>query len=164
MSKALATLSASPGRRILAALVFSVLGFGLIGLAAIRPPSELIWLAFMIVAGGIALWGGYRLWKATELDIELREEGLFLSDGTELVRLDNINRVERGAFAFKPSNGFLVGLKKPQNRLWLPGIAWRAGRRLGIGGVTAAGQGKMMADALAAMVAERDALAQETES
>ena len=64
-------------------------------------------------------------------------------------RMDEIDRVERGAFAFKPSNGFLVHLKKPGHRAWQPGLWWRMGRKLGIGGVTPAGQAKFMADMIA---------------
>jgi hypothetical protein len=63
--------------------------------------------------------------------------------------------VERGAFAFKPSNGFLVRLDKPLGRGWAPGLWWRLGRLLGVGGVTSASQSKAMAEILSLELARR---------
>ena len=76
-------------------------------------------------------------------------EGLRDGNGRLLCRMDQIAGVDRGAFAFKPSNGFLVKLKEPMPRVWQPGLWWRLGRRIGVGGVTPAGQGKFMADMIA---------------
>ena len=82
------------------------------------------------------------------------------SDSTSVVppvaAWDDIARVERGAFALRPSNGFLLHLHAPGPRAWAPGLWWRLGRRLGVGGVTAAGQSKGMAEILTAMLVERD--------
>jgi len=68
----------------------------------------------------------------------------------------DIERVDRGVFAFKPSNGFLVRTREPSARAWRPGLWWRFGRRIGVGGVTSANQTKAMSEILAAMLAERD--------
>ena len=63
--------------------------------------------------------------------------------GPSLHNLKNIARVERGLFAFKPSNGFLILLNNPMSRAWHPGLWWRFGRRIGIGGVTPQAEGKV---------------------
>jgi hypothetical protein len=73
-----------------------------------------------------------------------------------IARWDEIKRVERGALAFKPSNGFLLTLEQPQPRAWVPGLWWRVGRRVGIGGITPAGEGRYMADQIAFRLSQRE--------
>ena len=69
--------------------------------------------------------------------------------------IDEIERVERGMFAMKPSNGFLLRLKSRRQRSWQPGLWWALGRRVGIGGVTPGSQSKVMAQMLEALLVER---------
>jgi len=80
---------------------------------------------------------------------------LFLEQGEILAQFDNIDAVDRSIMAFKPSNGFVVHLKNPQKRGWAPGIWWRVGRTLGIGGATSRDHARNMADTLNTMLAER---------
>jgi len=91
--------------------------------------------------------------RSTMQEIELTRTEIRTSDGRVLTELDNVIKVEKGAFAFKPSNGFLVRLKTPSGRGWAPGIWWQGGTYLGIGGVVSAGQSKAMAEILAAIIA-----------
>ena len=65
--------------------------------------------------------------------------------------------MDRGTFAFKPSNGFLLRTATKQPRLWKPGLYWRMGRRIGVGGITRAAEAKLMADVIAVRLAERQA-------
>ncbi len=39
---------------------------------------------------------------------------------------------------------------------WRPGLWWRVGRRIGVGGMTPASQTKFMSEIIAAMIAQRD--------
>jgi hypothetical protein len=66
--------------------------------------------------------------------------------------------VDRGTFAFKPSNGFLLRTETRQPRLWQPGLYWRTGRRIGVGGITRAAESKALADLIAIKLAERAAV------
>ena len=50
----------------------------------------------------------------------------------------------------------MILLKTPGRRVWRPGLWWRLGRRVAIGGVTAASQTKPLADILTMKVLERD--------
>lgn len=115
------------------------------------------WMLMLLAMAAAVFWVAWRLWQATERRLVLTEEALVeeAPDGTrerELCRLDEIVRVERGTFAFKPSNGFVIRLKAPATRVWAPGLWWRFGKRIGVGGVTPAGQGKAMADVIAARI------------
>lgn len=63
--------------------------------------------------------------------------------------------VDRGVFAFKPSNGFLVRTRDGAPAAWVPGIWWRRGRSIGIGGLIPAHQTKLVAEVLSVELARR---------
>ncbi len=151
-----AVVRASAARRGLGLAMLGLLGLLLIYVALVRSPAEPGWQAFLLLAGLVSLWAGDRMRRATALSVELTPAGLRSSDGEVIATLDRIEGVDRGMFAFKPSNGFLLRLTEPAGARWQPGLWWRLGRRVGIGGVTPASQAKLMADLLAAMLAERD--------
>lgn len=156
MTEVLATVSASLPRRAFGIGVLLCLGGILIFVGLGRSHEVLFWQIFMLVFGAAVLWLASRMWHATAQRIHLTEAGLFDSEGRELALIDQIAGVERGTFAIKPSNGFVVVLKAARGRAWAPGLWWRSGRRVGIGGVTAAGQTKFMAEMLTALLAQRD--------
>jgi hypothetical protein len=148
------TISPSPVRRAIATLMLLGLGGLLIYLAFASPPDSLFWQAFLLAAGGLALYGANRLYHATSFKISLTDDNIVDSAGRELCRLDNIASVQRGAFAFKPSNGFLIRLKTPLVRTWAPGLWWRFGRNVGVGGVIPASEAKFMAEMIALHLAD----------
>lgn len=104
------------------------------------------------IAGALtALWLASRLWRAGQDRIVLTNRRLKTESGRVLTEVDNVRSVERGAFSFKPPNGFLVKLKEPAGRGWVPGLWWQRGRVIGVGGVVSAGQSRAMAEALTAL-------------
>lgn len=151
----LARAHPSQPRRIFGVGTLGILGAILLGVGLARPPSELPWLLFLLLSGAFALWAAWRQWEATAPSLVLTDEGLFDSEGCPIAHIDNIRSIDRGVFAFKPSNGFLLRLGRPEPRHWSPGLWWRMGRRVGVGGVTNAAETKAMADILAAMLARR---------
>jgi hypothetical protein len=150
----LLTVEASGLRRVMGVAMLAVIGVTLLFVALSTPPS-IGWLLFLLVVGVGALWLSVRMWQATSHKLELTEEELRCSDGTVIARVADIENIDRGFFAFKPSNGFLIRTTTPGTRVWLPGLWWRAGRRIGVGGVTPASQSKAMSEILAAMIAQR---------
>ena len=96
-------------------------------------------------------------WRGSAQGIVLDETGLHQEDGTPIAPIDDIATVDRALFSFKPSNGFIIRLHQPIGAAWSPGMWWRVGRRVGIGGITGGADTKIVADALSFMVAERDA-------
>ena len=155
----LAVVRASMPRRWLGVTMLAALGLLLLYTAMSRPPENLFWQLFLLVIGGLALWGAERMYRATAYAVELTEAGLRSTSGEMIAPMEEIVAVDRGTFVFKPSNGFLLKLSAPgtPSRRWAPGLWWRVGRRVGIGGVTPGAQAKMMADMLAAMLIERQA-------
>ena len=150
----IAQLKASPVRRGLALFVMMLLGFLLLYLA-ITTDAGFFQKVFLVFLAAVVLWMARAMQLGTAGYIELRVTGLFFEDGRILALIDDIVRVERGAFAFKPSNGFVVSLKQKTARAWIPGLYWKFGSRIGIGGVTAPSDAKFMADALAVLIAGR---------
>lgn len=136
------------------------LGVLLIYFAFATPPANFALQAFVIVLGGLSLALMMKMHAGTSGQIDLTRAGLRDSDGTLIAPIEAIQAVERGAFAFKPSNGFLVRLdlnatEEDLPRVWRPGLWWRLGRRIGVGGVTPGNQTKIMAELLQALIVER---------
>ena len=149
------TLRSTQPRRWGGILAQFVLGLVLLAFVFAQGLSPVMRLFFMLL-GGAAFYGAFWMRDATRQEIQLTETEMRSSTGRVLTTVDNVDRVERGAFAFKPSNGFLVRLKKPCGKGWAPGVWWQRGRMLGIGGTMNAGQSRGMADTLAAMLIERE--------
>nr|WP_246455611.1 hypothetical protein [Sulfitobacter aestuariivivens] len=133
----------------------TLLGVLLIYVAIAQPPTP-VWQVFLIVVGLAALWCADAMRKATASQVVLTETELRDGDGTLIAPLEDVIGVDRGFFAFKPSNGFLLKTRSRAPRRWRPGLWWRIGNRVGVGGMTAAHQAKNMSEILAIILARRD--------
>ena len=151
----IARVSPSTGRRVLGIGMLSFLAVLVLYVAITTPPS-LGWQLFLVALGAAALMIANAMRKSTRQTLELTRQELRDDKGTLIVRLEDVVSIDRGAFAFKPSNGFLVRTRKSGPRAWNPGLWWRMGRRIGVGGVTSAHQAKFMVEILTAMLLERD--------
>lgn len=145
----------SAARRVFAVGVIYLLGALLIWMAVAQPPA-LGWAVFLIALGAFILWAAERMRRSTTLELELTEEGLRDTGGTWLALWDDIAKVERGTFAAKPSNGFVLMLKQKGPRAWAPGLYWKFGRRVGVGGVTPMRETKFMGEQIAMILAQRN--------
>ena len=151
----LATVGAATMRRGFGIGTLWLLG-ALCAWIALTTPPALPWQAFLLVMACGAAWLGERMRRATQVRIELTRDVLRDTEGETLARVDEIQAIDRGFLAFKPSNGFLVRTRTAGERTWRPGLWWRVGRRIGVGGVASAAEARAMADILAAILAERD--------
>lgn len=152
----MAVIQASPGRRILGLGSLWVLAL-LVIYVAIASPPEFGWQVFLLAMGGGSIYAAEAMRRATAITLELTREELRDSAGTVLARVEDIVSIDRGIFAFKPSNGFLLRLSHKSPRAWKPGLWWRLGKQIGVGGMTPGHQTKFMAEMISAMIAERDA-------
>lgn len=149
-----ATVQASPARRLFAYGVLFFLGALVIYTTLFQPPA-LHWLVFMLAFGTSMLWLAEKMRRATLSSLELTETDLRDSNGVILAEIADVRSVERGTFAFKPSNGFTLVMKTKKPRAWAPGLWWRFGRRVGVGGVTIAGQSRLMAEQIALRIRDK---------
>ncbi|MEO1423449.1 MAG: hypothetical protein AAFV09_09800 [Pseudomonadota bacterium] len=150
------TLSIAPVRRFIGVVTTGGLGLLLLYISMAHPPQSVASQLFLVFVAILAGWQAWRLWQSGDRSIHLTEAGLFLDTGEVIAPLDLIRRVDRGLFAFKPSNGFLVVLTERAPRGGDPGLWWRIGRRVGIGGSANAREAKGMAEILQTMIAQRD--------
>ena len=156
MTKVLARMQPGPGRRMLAVALQAALGLALLYAGLVSGPGGALLRALLTLAGAMALWQAQRSWQAGARALELREDGLFDGDGQLLCPLDNIEAIETGVMAFKPTNGLALRLREPMPRGWEPGLWWRYGRRMGLGGATPPHQGKQMAEMLSLLLEKKD--------
>ena len=147
-------MGASVGRRVLGIAVLWGLA-ALLAYIALDDPPGLVWQVFLLLLAFAAGLLAEAIRKASGQRLELTDQELRERDGAVLCTLANVRRVDRTMFANKPSSGFLVTLVEPGGFVWRPGLWWRVGRRVGVGGMTTAADGKTMADMIAAMVEKR---------
>jgi len=150
----LAVVEASAPRRWMGVGMLATVGLLILYVAFSTPPAP-GWQIFLFVMGGLALWLARALYTATLGRIELTEKELRTGTGRVIALVKDIEAVDRGVFAFKPSNGFILRTGRGGIKTWAAGLWWRIGRRIGVGGVTAAAQTKFMSEVLSAMIAER---------
>ncbi|ROU03356.1 hypothetical protein [Histidinibacterium lentulum] len=144
-------LESSPPRRLFALGVLYGLG-ALVLLLAFGPVPGLAARLALLGLGGLILWQAERMRRGTAVAVVLTGEGLFESGGRVIARRAEMLRVDRSLFAFKPTNGFLVHLSGSAPAVWSPGLWWRIGRRVGIGGVVAGAEARAMADRLSLLL------------
>lgn len=152
----LARIDISAPRRWVAIAMLAALAGILLWVGLAHPPADLALRAFVVLFGGLVLFAADRMHRGTRSGLVLTRAGLCDGDGQVLARLDDIEKIDRGALAFKPTNGFVLKLAQRQPRRWVPGLWWCTGRRLGVGGVTIGPQTRMMAEILQTRIAARD--------
>ncbi len=154
-NEVLATAGASAGRRFLGLGSLGLLGLMLIYIAVVQSP-EIQWRVFLLALGVGSLWLVDKMRRATASRVELTETELRDSDGTRIALVEDIDGLDRGFFAFKPSNGFLMRTTTKAATEWRPGMWWRVGRRIGVGGMMPAHQSKQVAEIIAIIMAKRE--------
>jgi hypothetical protein len=154
-NEVIARVRVSVMRRLTGVAMLATVGGSTIYVAMTSPPPP-VWQMLLIIGGLLSLWMSVRMYRATEFDLELTETELRDSGGQRIALVADIVSLDRGLLAFKPSHGFLIKTRTPGTRVWQPGMWWRYGRRVGVGGVVPAAQTKAMANRITAMLALRD--------
>jgi len=149
----LAGLTPSPLRRLAGAGVLAALAVLLAWLGLAHPPAALIWQAFLLALAAGTAWLGWRFWQATAKALELTAHELRERDGRCLARVADMRAVGNGVFAFKPASGFVITLAASAPRGFAPGLWWRLGHHLGVGGAVARQDARALADTLALLLA-----------
>lgn len=152
----LAIIHRGGARRVLAIAAVVALGVAVWSLM-MTPGISPVGRTFLLFLGLLMFWGGWLIYRSTSADILLTEAGIIDSRGEVLVAMENIDSVDSGLFALKPTNGFRVRLKTRMPRRWAPGAWWRIGKSLGVGGAVPAGETKAMGDILVMTLAQRAA-------
>lgn len=143
-------------RYVLLGMLYVLAGI-LAWVAVFQPPQSPALLVFLWVLAGGGLLLANAAQKATAQGLQLRDGGIYTDAGDLVVSIAEVRKIERGVFAFKPSNGFILRLHSAQKRGWAPGLWWRFGRFVGIGGVTSKIQAEIMSETIAALIGHTEA-------
>lgn len=134
-------------------LIFAAI---MVQIAVELPSDRLATKAGLALLGAVLIWQAVRVWSSSRHRIELTPTGLRWSKtGAYLARIEDIRDVNTSIIAFRPATGFLVILNAPAPAATAPGLWWRVGKRIGIGGVTAKYEAKAMAEMLREMTRAR---------
>ncbi|MCY3983021.1 MAG: hypothetical protein OXC72_14290 [Roseovarius sp.] len=150
----LAIVRPTMAHRIFGTGALSILGLFLIWIMLTQSQGGVAWQLFLAASGTGALWLAMNMWRATGGAIELTREVLRTSDGEIIAKIADIASLDRGMFAVKPSNGFTIRLKAGSQSRWKPGLWWRLGRWVGVGGVTSGSQTRAMAHVIYTLMKE----------
>ena len=129
---------------VTAVIVMLVISFS-IGVRSVASPIAAVINLIAALAVG---WFGWSMATAKASKVVFDGERLTDNAGVELCTIDEIENVERGFAMFKPSAGFAILLREEKPRGWSPGLWWRNGRRIGVGGATPGRAARNMADAI----------------
>jgi hypothetical protein len=151
----LARLDPSQPRRVTGVVVQVALGCVFVSLALGFPREQMLLRLMLMALGGVVFFGTFLTWRATATGLVLTTSGLREDGGRLLAEISNVREVSRGAFALKPSHGFSLVLYQRMGFAWVPGLWWRIGKRVGIGGVTPSQPARYMAEVVSAMIAMR---------
>lgn len=152
----LARLDPSPFRRVLGIAAQLVMAGFMVWIALTLPHEMMAQRLGMMLFGGLVLCGAYLTWRATARGLILTERGLVDGTGRLLAEVSNIRMVSRGALALRPSHGFSLLLYSGMGFGWVPGLWWRVGKRVGVGGLTSPQSAKLMAEVIAGMIVPRE--------
>lgn len=123
--------------------------FAMTLLAAIDMMNRALFPALILALFAAAIgWFGQALLFTKARAVVFEDGRLFDDSGVEICRIDDIAELEKGLHLYKPSSGFVLKLKTKQTTAWSPGLWWRIGHRVGVGGATPGRRAKAMADAI----------------
>ena len=134
---------------------------GLIGLSLFAQ-SVLPALALVVIASG-CLWLAWATFQTDCSSVMFDGERIYTNSGVELCRLDEVADLQRGMAMLKPSGGFIILLTGDAPRGWSPGLWWRYGTRIGVGGAVSTRACKHMADSISGALAARMVAAAEAD-
>jgi len=150
-SEVLMELRVSGARRGFALCVIISLGILLLWNASIVTGAPVALKLFLVAMGLGAISLAEKMRRSTRGGLILTQEALWDANGTCLIRMEDVVSLERGVFAFKPSNGFMITGRAASGNLWAPGLYWRVGKRIGIGGITNVRDAKSMVEVIVAL-------------
>ncbi len=144
------------GRRGLALGAYYALGIIVIWLA-FAASLGLVATLVLLCFGAAVIFLAERMRQCTKVGVAVTVRGVEDTSGKMIAGWDEMHAVVRGTFAFKPSNGFTLVLDHKAKRSWAPGLWWRLGRRIGVGGVLPGPPTRTMAEQIAILLPQHKA-------
>ena len=134
--------------KILGLVIFGLLLFLCYTISKIE--EDLTLLDFLLIPTIIFLWLCFRkfLKRYSKVGFLINQSGLFNLDGSVICEIGDIERIDVSPYTFKSANGFIVILKTKSSFKSIPGLYWRLGKRISIGGLVSKNESKFLSQTL----------------
>ncbi len=148
MTNYIVKIQPSASRRFFSIFILCLSAGVMIYFAITDPAQSIVLKLILLSLAGIFLWQVQANLRFPNAALLLKRDGLYDDQCEIICSLSNIALVDRGWFSIKPSNGFLLRLHEKASIKWLPGVYWRIGKRMGVGGAINPTQTKEFSDKL----------------
>ena len=134
--------------KILGSVIFGLLLFLCYTISKIE--EEVTSLEFLLIPTIVflAIWFRSFLQRYSKVGFLINQSGLFNLDGSIVCEIGDIERIDVSPYTFKSANGFIVILKTKSSFKSIPGLYWRLGKRLSIGGLVSKNESKFLSHTL----------------
>ena len=134
--------------KILGSVIFGLLLF--LSYTVSNIEEEITFLDFLLIPTIVflGLWFIRFLKRYSKIGFLINQSGLFNIDGSVICEIDDIERIDVSPYTFKSANGFIVILKTKSSFKSIPGLYWRLGKRLSIGGLVSKNESKFLSQTL----------------
>ena len=142
--------------KILGSVIFGLLLFLCYTISKIE--EEITLLDFLLIPTIVflAFWFRSFLKRYSKVGFLINQSGLFNLDGSIICEIGDIERIDVSPYTFKSANGFIVILKTKSSFKSIPGLYWRLGNRLSIGGLVSKNESKFLSQTLLGFYEENE--------
>ena len=150
-----AEMKVSPFRRWFSSWLVSLTAALLLNMAMTTPPASVLGQGLVWGMATLLLIAALKLWRDTGVSVRLVGTQLEDSHGALIVQIEDVETLTRKHFSFRPSNGFMLSLKREYDPRWCMGLYWRAGKRAAFGGAVSGAEAKKLAEAIERHLSQR---------
>ena len=133
---------------ILGLVIFSLLLFMIYTISFLDGKTSLSDFLFLPLILLLGFWFKNFLKKYSKVGFLINEQGLFNLDKSPICKMHEIDRVDASPYTFKSANGFIIILKTKNSFESVPGLYWKLGKRISIGGLVSKNESKFLAGLL----------------
>ena len=139
-----------PGHRIkiLGLTIFALLAFLIVSLSRLEKNISVLDMLLIPIIVVLGLWLKRFLNRYSKIGFLINELGMFNLDESLIFKMDEIERIDVSPYTFKSANGFIILLKTKSSFKFIPGLYWRLGNRISIGGLVSKNESKFLSTTL----------------
>ncbi len=141
--------------KILGLTIFSLLIFLIFALSNLDQQLSMIDLVLLPIVILQVVWLRKFLNHYSKIGFLINKVGLFDLNENIICKIDDIKRIDASPYTFKSANGFLILLDTKSSFKSIPGLYWRYGHRISIGGLVSKHESKYLAGILSDLVTNK---------
>ena len=110
--------------------------------------SDFLLIPILVIS---ILWFRRFLSRYSKIGFVISTDGLFDLNMDLICTIDDIKKIDVSPYTFKSANGFIILLKTKSSFKSIPGLYWRVGKRISIGGLVSKNESKLLSGRLIEM-------------